>query len=246
VQIIVGICGFAASKKRIFSSKLGIIEVQKTFYGFPRETTFERWRNEAPESMEFSLKAPMLLTHEPSSPIYRKSKFKLTEGEKEYFGTFKLNEKSEKIILRTFKIAKILNARHLVFQTPKSFNSTQKNIEIAKNFLSYVKKKFYGKVCWEPRGWDPSIADGLCKSLNIIEITDPFARLPSHPQDVYYFRLHGSPPGERMYRYTYTDNDLKELYETITTLSFRTCYVLFNNVAMFNDALRFISILGKK
>ncbi len=42
---------------------------------------------------------------------------------------------------------------------------------------------------------------------------DPFADEPDTHTDFAYFRLHGSPPGKRMYRYTYTEGDLKELYE---------------------------------
>jgi hypothetical protein len=42
-----------------------------------------------------------------------------------------------------------------------------------------------------------------------------------------YFRLHGAPPGKQMYRYTYTDDDLKELYEKC--LEMEQVYVLFNN-----------------
>jgi Uncharacterized conserved protein len=56
-----------------------------------------------------------------------------------------------------------------------------------------------------------------------------------------YFRLHGSPPGKRMYRYTYTEEDLKRLHEKC--MDFSQICVLFNNYTMYEDALRFMKMI---
>ncbi len=54
----------------------------------------------------------------------------------------------------------------------------------------------------------------------------------------------GSPPGKRMYRYTYTEDDLKELYEKCLNMNFSEVYVLFNNDTMYEDTLRFMKMVS--
>jgi len=49
-----------------------VVEVQQTFYQIPRIATGKRWREEAPPDFEFTMKAWQLITHEPSSPTYRR------------------------------------------------------------------------------------------------------------------------------------------------------------------------------
>jgi len=45
------------------SSKLDSIEINGTFYGTQRATSFEKWHDETPEHFVFSLKAPRFATH---------------------------------------------------------------------------------------------------------------------------------------------------------------------------------------
>ena len=58
---------------------------------------------------------------------------------------------------------------------------------------------------------------------------DPFHREPLHGA-VNYFRLHGGPG----YRHRYTDEELQRLGDR-----WREGYFLFNNLSMYDDALRF-------
>jgi uncharacterized protein YecE (DUF72 family) len=55
-----------------------VVEVQQTFYEPPADTTIRRWRARAPAAFEFTLKAWQLITHEPSSPTFRRLKRPLT------------------------------------------------------------------------------------------------------------------------------------------------------------------------
>jgi uncharacterized protein YecE (DUF72 family) len=52
-----------------------------------------------------------------------------------------------------------------------------------------------------------------------------------------YFRLHGRAG----YRHKYSDDELEELRGGIGIES--PCYIMFNNVAMFEDARRFAEIV---
>jgi uncharacterized protein YecE (DUF72 family) len=53
-----------------------------------------------------------------------------------------------------------------------------------------------------------------------------------------YFRLHGGSD----YRHQYTNDELTKLSKMID----EEAYVLFNNIAMYNDALKFKGLVGVK
>jgi uncharacterized protein YecE (DUF72 family) len=66
---------------------------------------------------------------------------------------------------------------------------------------------------------------------------DPFQRQPVHGK-LAYFRLHGKGG----YRYRYNDEDLVTLLEWCRP--YEEAYCLFNNVSMFEDAMRFKEMIG--
>ena len=82
----------------------------------------------------------------------------------------------------------------------------------------------------------------ICRRYGLIHCTDPFRSLPVLTEPLTYLRLHGSPPGQRMYRYTYTDEDLRWLASELAKLEVEEVYLLFNNDTMYRDALRFRNI----
>ena len=75
-QIKVGCCGFSMAQQDYFQ-RYHLIEIQQTFYQPPQLRTAEKWRASAPRQFEFTLKAWQLITHEPSSPTYRRLKKKI-------------------------------------------------------------------------------------------------------------------------------------------------------------------------
>ncbi len=206
-----------------------LIEIQKTFYDPPMVKTALKWRREAPTDFEFTVKAWQLITHPASSPTYRKVKI---PGKKENYGFFKNTREVFEAYERTVSIARALKAAIIVFQTPPQFKEGEGNIQNVRNFFTSLSSEFL--YVWESRGnWNPDTLKKLCEELNLIDGTDPFRRKPVTERQ--YFRLHGSPPGETMYSYTYTDKDLTNLHSFCRNGT----YVLFNNVTMFEDALRF-------
>ena len=50
--------------------------------------------------------------------------------------------------------------------------------------------------------------------------------------------------GNEMYRYTYTDDDLRELYAKCRGIE--QVYVLFNNETMYEDAMRFTRLIEEQ
>lgn len=49
-----------------YARKLDTVEIDATFYGIPRESTIEGWRDRTPEGFLFAAKAPQAITHEKS------------------------------------------------------------------------------------------------------------------------------------------------------------------------------------
>ena len=55
-MIGVGCCGFPTSMKKYFET-FNLVELNNTFYTYPREKTVEDWREKAPGNFEFTVKA---------------------------------------------------------------------------------------------------------------------------------------------------------------------------------------------
>jgi len=222
-MIKVGCCGYPTSMKK-YQENFGLVELNTTFYSYPKMSTVFGWREKAPENFEFTVKAHQDISH--------KFKFK--------------SEPSVKAFEQMKEICKALRTRILLIQTPGSFRPDK--LEDAHDFLGKIDRKGL-VVVWETRGpsWDdPHVRERLAKLLresNMSHVTDPYRAMPTYTSDVAYFRLHGL--GERMYYYQYTDAELKRLHQLLEPLEAegKQTYVLFNNLSMFDDALRFMHYL---
>lgn len=238
-EIRVGTCGFRAAHEETFAT-FDALEVQKTFYQPPQLSTAQRWRSEAPDSFRFTVKAWQLITHEASSPTYRRLSEDLTDAEKEQVGSFRTNEVTLRGWRTTREIAEALDADGVLFQTPKSFEANATNRERLSRFVSEID---HGELdlYFEPRGesWTEEVLEPLLDELDLIHAVDPFIRDPLGSSGPGYFRLHGRPA--YAYSYEYTDEDLDELLEYLPAN--RPGFVFFNNAAMTDDARRFIGRL---
>jgi len=218
-MIMVGCCGYPLSMKKYYET-FSLVELNNTFYQYPKANTVERWRNTAPSDFEFTVKAHQDISH--------KHRLKLNQACMEAFDRMK-------------EICTTLKARILLIQTPASFSPEK--LDDAIKFFHKVERENLA-LDWETRGeaWNqPETRRRLAQELseaNVSHVTDPFAVAPAFATETAYFRLHGL--GERMYYYQYSDNELRRLHEN--ALSFqetrKRVYVLFNNLAMFDDAVR--------
>ena len=66
-----------------------LVEVQHTFYEPPSDELLRKWRWTVPQGFEFTMKAWQLVTHEGSSPTYKRIRRPLTETQIEEDGFFK-------------------------------------------------------------------------------------------------------------------------------------------------------------
>jgi uncharacterized protein YecE (DUF72 family) len=218
------------------------LEVQQTFYQPPRLETLARWRATAPQDFEFSLKAWQLVTHDASSPTYRRLKEPVPERKRARFGAFRPTEEVHKAWRTTLECARALGARVVVFQCPASFAPTGEHAANLRAFFRRARREAGDLVfAWEPRGaWPAGTVKALCAELGLVHATDPFKQAPqSGPrQGPRYFRLHGNPG--YTYRYRYSEREL----EQIAGWCRGETYVMFNNDRMAEDAPRLLERLG--
>jgi uncharacterized protein YecE (DUF72 family) len=228
-EIKIGCCGFPKGKKK-YVEQFTLVEIQQTFYKPPLMTTVRRWREEVPEDFEFSLKAWQVITHLSSSPTYRKAGLQVPAGKEDNYGFFKPNKEVFEAWAKTQNIARILKAKVIVFQCPAKFTPDTENIENLRYFFTNIDREDF-IFAWEPRGeWSREVIVALCRDLGLVHCVDPLENKAEYGK-LKYFRLHGG----RDYRHQYSDDELARLRE----LSDGEAYVLFNNIAMYEDALRF-------
>lgn len=225
-----------------YFSEFSLVETQSTFYKLPKPETAEKWRAQAPEGFEFTVKVWQGITHPSDSPTWRRSG--LSRNELKGHGDFNPSRKNLEAWVRTLEIVKKLGARIAVFQTPPSFNPSPKNIGNMRKFLEEIDRGGV-RLAWEPRGeWleRKSVTKSVLEKLDLIHVVDPFWDQPL-TRGVYYFRLHGL--GKRYnYKYEYSLEDLKRLKSLIEGLEdAEKVYVLFNNVKMFDSAKLFLTLI---
>jgi len=233
-MIRVGWCG-SPRAQRLCYEHLEVVEVQQSFYHPPRLSTVERWRHQAPADFAFTLKAWQLVTHEPSSPTYRRLRME-PPGPLDHYGSFRPTPEVCEAWERSRDLALTLQAPIILFQCPASFIPSNEHKANLRRFFYEIDRQGLA-LAWEPRGeWaDEEIAE-LCNELALIHVVNPFQR-PGVTDEVAYFRLHGRGG----YHYQYTDQELAQLGGWCTR--YPMTYCLFNNTYMFEDALRFMELV---
>lgn len=216
-----------------------VVEIQQTFYKLPRVSTGARWRAEAPAGFEFTMKAWQLITHEPSSPTYRRLSRPIPPEVKDRYGAFRPTEEVFSAWAETRAFAEAMGVTIIVFQCPPSFTPTPEHIANLRQFFTRIDRDGW-RAAWEPRGaWTPDMVRDLCRELDLVHVVDPLKEASLHGA-MRYHRLHGLTG----YRYVHTDQDLERL-KAACHADLPT-YCLFNNLLMAEDAVRFQALTGEK
>jgi uncharacterized protein YecE (DUF72 family) len=209
--------------------------VQQTFYEPPQDATLVRWRRRAPPGFEFTLKAWQLVTHDATSPTYRRLRTPLTEDERAEAGSFRATPVVERGWRRTLECARLLRATKVLLQCPRSFRPSDENVERLRAFCVTAERPEGLGLLWEPRGdWPPELVAELCRELDLVHAVDPFVSETRTP-DRAYFRLHGITGAYHVY----TDDELRRLH----AMTPPNAYVMFNNIPRVGDVRRFAALL---
>jgi uncharacterized protein YecE (DUF72 family) len=240
-SIYIGCCGWREARSSYFGH-FPVVELQDPFYEMPSPTLAAKWRAEAPRDFRFCIKAWQLITHTPSSPTYRRLKSTVSPSERDLYGSFRPTEQVALAWERTAEIARTLDAAVILFQCPKSFDPTPGHIRDFRAFLRGIDRGA-SLLAWEPRGeWPAEVVQELCAEFDLLHCVDPFTGDSLYGETIYW-RLHGRGG----YRYVYSEEELQdlEIRARDRLREGRTVYVLFNNISMAKDALRFQERMSK-
>jgi uncharacterized protein YecE (DUF72 family) len=116
-MITIGCAGFPTSMVKYFES-FNLVELNTTFYQYPKDKTVEDWRKKAPKDFEFTVKAHQDISH--------KTKLKVEEASVQAFERMK-------------QICKTLNSKILLIKL--RVLSDQTSLEMLKNFLEKLNVK---------------------------------------------------------------------------------------------------------
>lgn len=247
--ILTGVCGFPRSISLVFSN-MDVIEIQQSFYEPLGQKRIEYIKKANRFNKEISMKVWQVVSHPPHSPTWKKIR-KKPEGEISNYGYLKPTEENFRALELSLSQAKELNAFAGIIQTPPSMPY---NIGHLGNILEFFKtakdlsKKMGISLIWEPRGTYSEDRKFLEKvaEIGIIIASDFLRKGVLVEGDVLYTRLHGLGGKEVNYRYKYSDEDLIRLKDIVFRYSYKAkkIYILFNNVYMYDDALKFKKIIG--
>lgn len=184
------------------------VELNVTFYRFPRIEFLNSWYNRCPEHFCFSVKAPRTITH------------------------FKRMREAQRYLLDFYDIVqhglrdKIGN---ILFQFPASFKFEEDNLD---RIVTLLDPSFNNVVEFrDPSWWQQSVYDALAAHKIA------FAAM-SHPAlsdnvikttDTVYYRFHGVP---HLYMSKYELQKLEQVAQEIQQMEGVTqAYIYFNNTA---------------
>ena len=122
----VGLCGWTIAQSA-YVRRFPVVEVQHTFYEPPSDGLLIRWRAAVPPGFEFTIKAWQLVTHDASSPTYRRLKRPIDAALRSQVGSFRLTDPVLAAWERTLECARLLRATAILLQCPKSFGPTNGN-----------------------------------------------------------------------------------------------------------------------
>ncbi|MFW5888092.1 MAG: DUF72 domain-containing protein [Patescibacteria group bacterium] len=188
-----------------FAERFNTVEVNYSFYSWPKAETLQRWRENSPSGFKFTMKAPRLITHLKKlkeTEEYVKNFYELTSHLKEKCGA-------------------------QLFQLPPSYTLTENNWNKLEKFLQSLDGRKDNVVEFRsPAWWREDVYELLKENKVGFCIVNGL----DMPQDtpitgkVAYFRFHGDNYGGN-----YSSEKLKEYAEIMKKMECEKIYAYFNN-----------------
>ena len=190
-----------------YTKHFNTVELNGTFYRFPRVASLQQWYNNSPQQFTFCVKAPRLITH------YKKFK---DAGQQllSFYDTVNegLREKTGGIL----------------FQFPSSLVYHEETLMRIVSMLdaSFVNILEFRHASW----WNNTVYDTL-RAAKVTFCSMSHPSLPDHviqTADTLYYRFHGVPV---LYVSPYGSEQLQHVAQQIATQQGEVTYVYFNNTA---------------
>ena len=223
-ELLIGAGGWAyfqvpgLNSLEAYSKAFDFVEVNSTFYEIPSLQLVKSWRRRVPPPFEFSVRCHRDVTH----------RFGL-EPSTEAFNVFKVMT----------DICDVLNSKFLVLVTPPSLNFSKEKMYSIRDFLSSIDLEGI-RLVWEVkrrmRELIPSALIALMQEYNIIHCVDLSNEASPIDADIVYTRVFGKGVHNL---YQFTDEELLDMDDRITSKERSTVAVSFHNVRMYKDAVRY-------
>lgn len=188
-----------------YSSIFDTVEINNTFYRFPRENALQSWKETVEDNFQFTLKGHRFITH-------RKKLKEVSQSVEDFEVLAKLLEK---------KLACIL------WQLPPNLHRNDENL---KKFCQTLDPGLKNVLEFRHDSWYDEEVYKILKNHNII-----FSSIssPEFPEDLIttskigYLRFHGT--GKDWYDHLYSRDELKEWHRKILDSGLEEIYIYFNN-----------------
>lgn len=182
------------------------LELNVTFYRFPRPETLSKWHDRSPEAFKFSVKAPQLITH------------------------YKVFKDSERL-LGDFYAAVYEGLKDklgcVLFQLPSRVGYSD---EMLQRIIENVNPSFNNVIEFRDEGWWNEKVYKELKKHNISFCGISHPKLPDEVKKVtpiLYYRFHGVPV---LYKSEYGFDFVKKIEENIKASGkIKDAYIYFNN-----------------
>ncbi len=187
-----------------YSRHFATVEINMTFYRFPKPETLRGWMDKTPPHFVFTLKANRQITH--------LKKIKDVYHEVRYFYIL-ANSLKEKLGC-------------ILFQLPPSIRF---DLPLLEGFLATLSPEYKNVIEFRHESWYQDKVYELLRSHKVTFCVVSSAKVPRtvvETADTAYFRFHGLT-GE--HRHNYSDDELKEWAEAIKTVQAKECFIYFNN-----------------
>jgi uncharacterized protein YecE (DUF72 family) len=187
-----------------YARHFATVEINMTFYRFPKPETLRAWLERTPPHFSFTLKANRRITH-----IKR---LRNVKSEVRYF----------------YILADSLREKLgcILFQLPPSITL---DLELLENFLKALSPGYRNVIEFRHETWYSKRTYDLLRSHAVTFCTVSSAKVPGTAVETAptsYFRFHGLTGG---HRYNYADDELREWAETIRAVQAEESSVYFNN-----------------
>jgi uncharacterized protein YecE (DUF72 family) len=187
-----------------YAQHFSTVEINMTFYRFPRPETLRGWLDKTPPGFALTLKANRQITH--------LKKIKGVKSQVRYF----------------YFLADSLRERLgcILFQLPPSLTF---DLDLLKDFLLTLSPQYKNVIEFRHESWYREEVYELLRAHNVIFCVVSAPELPDHiveTSEISYFRFHGRIG---WYKYNYSDEELEKWSEAIKKTKAKECYIYFNN-----------------
>jgi len=221
LEILVGTGGWeylpveAEDKLREYGKLFDFVEVNSTFYQYPRLSTVRSWRQTVPDGFVFSVKC-----HRDATHVY---------GLRPVEGTFQALE-------RMFQVCRFLRSDMLVLQTPASMVFNDDFSALSKTLANLTPSGTH--LIWEARrpggGRLPESLMKFMAEENIVQAVDLTRRDAPEGQEILYSRVFGREGGSL---YPLSNPELDDIVKRISRSDAKRAILTFHGFRMYQDAI---------